>query len=92
MQIEVRAWTGNAKEKKRTLHRFDAVLPDASGLLPCPFCGGRAELTHTWTAHYWIECQDCEAEVPGQFSGKEHREADHRRAAESAIDAWNQRA
>lgn len=90
--IEVVPWTGNAKEKSKKNHRFDAELPATSGvLLACPFCGGEARLEHTWTASYWIECVECNAQADGSWSGDASKPQDHRRAAQSAIDAWNRR-
>jgi hypothetical protein len=32
-------------------------------LKACPFCGGMADYANTWTPSFWIECQECGAEV-----------------------------
>ncbi len=65
-------------------------------LLPCPFCGGSVlKLCNTHTAKYWVECEDCEAQVGGEVFGENKREqtpAQHRRAMVSAVRAWNRRA
>lgn len=62
---------------------------------PCPFCGSDdIELCNTHTAAYWMECQECSAQVDGKSyegaSGKE--EENHLMSAESAVQKWNCRA
>lgn len=53
-------------------------------LLPCPFCGGEAELLHTQTysAHtlFWVECMECDCKTSDfeDVLGKE-----------KAVAAWN---
>ena len=90
--IEVRPWTGNANVKRRQDRRYDAEIPALySALLNCPFCGGDSRLEHTHTASYWIECVECGAEAHGPWSGDASKPQDHKRAAQSAIDAWNRR-
>ena len=54
-------------------------------LLPCPFCGGEAEICHVtqlWEPRdsYWAKCGDCHT------SGKHHK------TEAEAIQAWNTRA
>lgn len=68
-------------------------------LLPCPFCGSEAELAHTWTAAYWVECLECEAQRSGEYGGDlsdvgdpDHDRASHIASAKSAVEAWNTRA
>lgn len=91
--IEVHPWPGNRGTTRRRDRRFDAELPPQSAALSsCPFCGGEAKLEHTWTASYWIECESCEATASGTWSGDASKPADHKRAAQSAINAWNRRA
>lgn len=46
-------------------------------LKPCPFCGGKAELSNY--THYWIGCKDCWVETKCYKSKEE------------AIEAWNRR-
>lgn len=90
--IEIIPWVGNAREKRKKDHRFDVELSAHSRvLLVCPFCGGAGKLEHTWTASYWIECEDCEAQASGTWSGDASKPQDHKRAVRSAIDAWNRR-
>lgn len=68
-------------------------------LLPCPFCGtgGQAlELCNTHTPAYWIQCQECGAEVHGEefassSGAKDVNKRLHVRAKRAAIAAWNQR-
>lgn len=92
--IEVTPWPGNVNEKRKKNYRFDAELAWSWGdvLSPCPFCGGKAKLEHTWTASYWIECDDCGGEVAGTWSGDASKPQDHKKAARSAIATWNRRA
>lgn len=47
-------------------------------LLPCPFCGGKAELKHNilWD---WVQCENCSA-----MTQEKH-------CKENAIEAWNTR-
>ena len=59
-------------------HRIQ--VPDESGLLPCPHCGGRAEY---WTKDHFfhfVNCRKCPAETSCQSR------------KEDAIKAWNRRA
>ena len=51
-----------------------------SELLPCPFCGGEAELTGFNAPEYWVWCPTCKASDDAH-TGKQN-----------AIDAWNTRA
>ena len=48
-------------------------------LLPCPFCGGEAELTGYNAPEYWVWCPNCKAS------------ADAHTGKENAIEAWNTR-
>lgn len=50
-------------------------------LLPCPFCGGMAELKHTKSWDYFVRCQSCGART------RQHHENDV-----GAVDGWNRRA
>lgn len=45
-------------------------------LKPCPFCGGsNVDLANTWTPSFWIECDDCSAQVHGDsFEGPERKD------------------
>ena len=50
-------------------------------LLPCPFCGGEAELRHNKTWDYEVRCVDCRAKT------RQHHENKN-----GAIGDWNTRA
>lgn len=53
-------------------------------LLPCPFCGGEAELNHNYSDDYgdsyWVSCNFCGVATDSDWSQK------------TAIAAWNRRA
>lgn len=58
------------------------VIPSEVALLPCPFCGGEAELYSTVPTHggfWWCVCRDCGAST--SFGSEAE-----------AIVAWNARA
>ena len=48
-------------------------------LMPCPFCGGSAQIFTSDGTRYWAGCDQCEAEGPW---------AENKTTAESA---WNRR-
>ena len=50
-----------------------------SELLPCPFCGGEAELTGFDAPEYWVWCPSCKAST------------DAHTCKGGAIEAWNTR-
>ena len=57
-------------------------------LLPCPFCGGEAELVHwtnqlSWNTNYGIQCTTCKIMIDSAHS--------YFHTAEEAITAWNRR-
>lgn len=59
----------------------NVIKPQTNGikLLPCPFCGGEAELcVHEATGVSWIRCTECDAS-----SGQT--------ASNAAVMAWNTR-
>lgn len=61
-------------------------------ILPCPFCGSNPKLEHTWTASYWIECEDCGASVGDpRISGDPENRRSHMASAKRALNAWNSR-
>lgn len=62
--------------------------------LPCPFCGSaEIELQNTWTAHYSLRCQGCDAEVNDPGGGRNHKlMRNHLASANAALRAWNRRA
>lgn len=83
-----------------------AELDPEDAVLPCPFCGGRADLSSTYAACYGVKCQDpiCGAEVGGEhaafldppFPPKDGIEANfqpeaHLAAARDALARWNRR-
>ncbi|MBC8719260.1 Lar family restriction alleviation protein [Ochrobactrum sp. Marseille-Q0166] len=45
-------------------------------LKPCPFCGGtNVDVSNTWTPSFWVECDDCSAQVHGEsFQGPERKD------------------
>ena len=49
-------------------------------LLPCPFCGGEAELTGFDAPEFWVWCPNCKAST------------DAHTCKGGAIEAWNTRA
>ena len=59
-------------------------------LLPCPFCGGKAELCGGWADGYHVACDGCECDLGRNSS--EGEPAHDFISAESAIAAWNRRA
>jgi hypothetical protein len=82
-------------------------------LLPCPFCGGHnLEIANTHTPSFWVQCNDCEAQVSGGYFKGPQRDTkfsysddpqgpyeagfndlhpEYKKAALSAIHAWNNR-
>jgi hypothetical protein len=74
-----------------------------ASLRGCPFCGSfDLELNNTHTACYWISCRYCAVEgITVEVTGKSFSDnyssekipiANHKKAKQSAIDAWNRRA
>lgn len=68
------------------------------GLLPCPFCGGKARLVKKFSIVgdnvYWIECSDCSGMVGRMTrSGDSNRTNfwSHFETIEEAIKNWNTR-
>ena len=61
----------------------------------CPFCGStEVVLENTHNPSYWVECQDCEAQIHGESYGsrKDYGSiASHKKSAKSAINKWNGR-
>lgn len=85
--------------KDSKTHYHDAHL-DMETLRPCPFCGGSdVVLMHTWTDHYWIECNGCGAHLPDPVCGKSGAtdrnpggtRKSHMTSAARAVVAWNTR-
>ncbi|GAI75176.1 unnamed protein product, partial [marine sediment metagenome] len=60
---------------------------------PCPFCGSAdIAIENTHTALYWMECQNCGAQVDGKNYGDLNDDESHLEAARSALATWNHRA
>jgi predicted RNA-binding Zn-ribbon protein involved in translation (DUF1610 family) len=70
-------------------------LEVADKLLPCPHCGSKTylQLEHTWTASYWIECEDCGAQMHdvGRI-GDAKKSSAHLASARRVVKMWNTRA
>ncbi|MCK5236440.1 MAG: Lar family restriction alleviation protein [Deltaproteobacteria bacterium] len=76
----------------------DYELGIDSALKDCPFCGEAPKnVSNTHTPSYSVEC-GCSAEIHGQvgdwdnLKSKEGAIEEHKKAFQSAIDAWNRRA
>lgn len=88
---------GDAKNGFSAHYNEEHTKQDAS-LKPCPFCGSTdLELGNTHTPYYSVQCTTCSAEVHGAYSyGNRIRSAVnclrvHRKAFNSAVEAWNNR-
>jgi len=58
----------------------------------CPFCGSvDIALCNTHTAAYWMECQDCGAEIDGKSYANSNTAESHLASAKSALANWNHR-
>jgi len=61
----------------------------------CPFCGSTdIALCNTHNSAYWMECQNCAAQVDGQsFASYADGNEDERHfeSARSALTTWNHR-
>lgn len=72
---------------------YSAETTDKDHVEPCPFCGSDdVKLVNTWTASYWMACQDCGAEMHTGTAGDHDNRKHHLREAHRALDAWNCRA
>ena len=66
-------------------------------LLPCPFCGGDADLDWWWNeasdgGRGKVICIDCGTEVSGPDFGRPVTSAKKTASKADAADAWNRRA
>ena len=58
-------------------------------ILPCPFCGSKAEVVHhDWHGEYSVECTGCRASMGLMDDGETHRAMD---TEVEAVKAWNKR-
>ena len=53
--------------------------------LPCPFCGGEAEIKRHNESHVWVECVECAAKSNAIKASIEYP------ALPVAVEAWNKR-
>lgn len=65
-------------------------------LLPCPFCGGEAEVLRSWTGKkwYWPSCVNPSVAIcPGRTDEQDEQGGTHldRNTKEEAIALWNTR-
>lgn len=61
-------------------------------LLPCPFCGGGAEVTNSPGQCHKVMCNDCDATVPdSNCSGEKGTPEQHIASIDRAVEAWNNR-
>lgn len=62
-------------------------------LLPCPFCGGHAELSHTHTVAWFVECNNCGCNLddPNATGEDSNDLLVHRESAKRAAARWNTR-
>ena len=62
-------------------------------VLPCPFCGSDdIELQNTWTAAYWLQCQECGVKMSDPGMDRDPNSLkDHQASKAGALAAWNRR-
>lgn len=58
-------------------------------LLPCPFCGGKADFSETNA--WWVRCNECNAETEADMSPEAAAEIWNRRTPppQTHVDGWN---
>ena len=66
-----------------SLEELQDITARVESLLPCPFCGGKADLMDMGYPH-WVYCTKCGARVHGGIVGEY-------RGAIASIAAWNRR-
>lgn len=81
------------KIQKKADSQIKNVELEEEEVKPCPFCGSAdIALCNTHTAAYWMECQDCGAQVDGHSYASLDDDESHLASARSALEAWNHRA
>lgn len=61
-------------------------------LLPCPFCGGAAEVTNSYTICHKVQCSECDALLPDpECSGMKGDNEQHIKSVDRVAGAWNRR-
>lgn len=87
-------WNGEGRSpgepKYRTIPLYTAPpapvsVPDANGLLPCPYCGGKADFDYDDDNLNWISCSVCGIATDTAY----HTDVD---AKDKFREVWNRRA
>lgn len=67
-------------------------LSQSFELKPCPFCGGEAHFSNTWTDFYHVRCNECDAAVNDPQGGEYPNDPfAHVLSMQRAASVWNQR-
>lgn len=78
-------------------------MTQPQALLPCPFCGGSAQLRvdhekhrrviDMYYAEYWVECASCKSSSNVEFVNQTNTNIDelNQQAQQTVIGLWNSR-
>lgn len=76
-------------------YELDEIMNHVEGkyISPCPFCGGHAELSHTHTVAWSIECNNCGCTLDDpNATGEDSNDIKiHRESAKRVAERWNTR-